>query len=239
MSLTVAPPTTQRRRGSTLPHMVIKHTSDRDPRYFVSQKTNVAQDVLLPASQHAQSLYPVSPSAPFQRPSTIVLAPPATQHAQQQKASQLTGDSTKSPIVQIAVPWEFSFCGNVTTDANHPRLYLAHQDDMVLQTHRVWFAAETVTIGSSPPSCLRLPRQSTTLPPRPSTSSFLCNSVQSKDLFSAPQGNLPSISLNNAPITPRSATLDGPRSTCIFRLRSKQKKIACGAHRSVAKKIKS
>jgi len=57
-SLAVAPPTTQRRPGSTPPHMVVKRTSDRDARVFVSQETNVAQGVILPASQHAQCSYP-------------------------------------------------------------------------------------------------------------------------------------------------------------------------------------
>ncbi|KIJ92918.1 hypothetical protein K443DRAFT_112842, partial [Laccaria amethystina LaAM-08-1] len=102
--LAAAPPTSQRRRQSTPHHMVVRRTSDRDARVYVSYQTNLAQDVMLPASQYAQSSYPVSPSAPSRRSSTIALAPSGTQHSQQQKASQLTGDMTKSPTIRIPVP---------------------------------------------------------------------------------------------------------------------------------------
>lgn len=77
--LTIAPPTIQRRRGSTTPHMVVKRTSDRDARVLSHKKRRSRQDVMLPASQHALSSYPVSPSAPSKRSNTIALARPATQ----------------------------------------------------------------------------------------------------------------------------------------------------------------
>ncbi|KIJ92910.1 hypothetical protein K443DRAFT_13242 [Laccaria amethystina LaAM-08-1] len=63
----------QRRRGSTPPQMVVN----------VSQKMNVAQDIILPASLHAVG--------------TLQEVEHGRAHYQQQKASQLTGDSTKSP----------------------------------------------------------------------------------------------------------------------------------------------
>ena len=144
-----------------------------------------------------------------------MLTPHAAQQSQQQKASQLTGDSTKSPTVRFPVPQGFSFCGSVTSDANHPRL--AYQDDMAPQTHCVSFAAKTV-IGSTQASALinnplHVPPQTTTL-------------RTIKRLSSVPLGNLPSIPLHNepfasihnalstsTPITPLFATLDGPRST--------------------------
>lgn len=60
---------------------------------------DLAQDVMLPAS-HAHSSYSVGLSVPSKRSGMVALAP-ATQHSQQQKASQLAGDLTKSPTVRI------------------------------------------------------------------------------------------------------------------------------------------
>jgi hypothetical protein len=117
--LAAAPPTSQRRRQSTPPHMVVRRISVRDARVFVSHLTSLTQDVMRPASQHAQPSYPISPSAPSKGSITTALAPLAIQHSQQQKVSQLTGYLTKTRTVRILVPGGFSFDGNVATDANH------------------------------------------------------------------------------------------------------------------------
>ncbi|KIJ97796.1 hypothetical protein K443DRAFT_105092, partial [Laccaria amethystina LaAM-08-1] len=178
--LAVAPPTSQRHRGSTPPHMVVRRTSDRDARVFVSHQTSLTQDVMLPASQHAQSSYPVSPSAPSKRSSTITLAPPAIQHSQHQNASQLTGDLAKSPTVRIPVPRGSSFGGDVTTDANHP--CLAHQHDMAPHTHR-----ETITIASSPLPITKLPQASAPIN-NPQLAAFSATLRTMKRLFFRPTG---------------------------------------------------
>lgn len=76
---------------------------------------------MLPAS-HAQSSYSVCLSVPSQRSSTIVLAPPATQHSQLQKAPQLAGDLKRAQpfgVLEgegVLIRWECNY------NANHHRL---------------------------------------------------------------------------------------------------------------------
>ena len=194
MSLAVAPSTTQRRWGS-MPTYAHKTHQRSKCSSFCDHQTNLMQDVMFPASQHAQSSYLVNPSSPSKRSSMIALALPAMQHPEQQNALQLTADSMKSPIIQVPVPrdslWECNYwCQPSPSGASGRHGF----SDLSCSA-----CAETITIDSCPVPIIRLLRRSTTLPPPPQQAAFSATFRTIKRISSAPLGDLPSISLDNSP----------------------------------------